>query len=113
VGPQGVGTFCDEPRPLIRIYLPEQREGSRIAIEPLSPSEAFIELLRHGFATHVADAMGLRRQRFETFSRIVRDIPVRRLRYPPGFEHLERVGEAIDEDVNGERWPAAACGGRE
>ena len=41
-----------------------------------------------------------RRRRLEFFARMVQQVPVRRLVYPTGFEHLPRVRETILEDLD-------------
>lgn len=99
IGPAAFGRFCDRPVPVSAIYLPEQREGAAVRVSPVGPAQALIELVRHSFAAHLAEAMGLRASRFRFFSDLVRTVPVRRLVYPPGFEHLGAVCDAIIEDV--------------
>ncbi|HXF61610.1 MAG TPA: hypothetical protein VNK95_08335 [Caldilineaceae bacterium] len=103
VGESGFGRFCAETQPLACLYVPQRRppddSDPTISIEPLSPVEAMIELVRHSFVARLAQAVGLQPRRLDFFSRLVRTTPVRRLRYPSGFEHLPRVREAILEDA--------------
>ncbi|MBM4466884.1 MAG: hypothetical protein FJ014_15260 [Chloroflexi bacterium] len=103
VGPDGFGTFCDESQPLACIYLPERRDpaqwGTEIEITPVSPRDAVIELVRHSFTPRVVEAIGLQPQRLDFFAQMVQQVPMRRLAYPSGFEHLPRVREAILEDL--------------
>jgi hypothetical protein len=123
VGVDGFGSFCDTSQPLAGIYLPERRAGSGatttseippgghpgrhpphlealaayadIEILPVSPRDAVIELIRHSFSAHHAEAAGLAPQRLDFFARLAQKIAMRRLIYPAGFEHLPRVREAI------------------
>jgi hypothetical protein len=98
------GTFCRAKRPLACIYIPSKFDGlstrPNIEITPLPPAEALIELVRYSyFPPAFAQEMGWQAQRLDFFARLVNQIPVRRLRYPVGFEHLPRVTEAVLQDL--------------
>ena len=94
------GSFHGSSLPLARLYLPERREDDRpIEIREISPRDAFIELVRHSFSPNLVEAAGLQAGRTEIFARLVTRVPVRRLLYPSGFEHLERVAETILRDL--------------
>lgn len=100
VGSGRFGSFHGSSLPLARLYLPERREDDRpIEIREISPRDAFIELVRHSFSPNLVEAAGLQAGRTEIFARLVTRVPVRRLLYPSGFEHLERVAEAILRDL--------------
>lgn len=50
--------FRDEPAPLARLYVlddPELDDGETVAIEPLSPQQAFVALARHTFRMETDD----------------------------------------------------------
>ena len=68
-------------------------------VEGLRPRDAVIELLRHSFSPHLVEAAGWQSQRLGFFARLVERVPVRRLSYPTGFEHLPSVCAAIQEDL--------------
>lgn len=96
------GTFCATPTPLVCLYVPERYDSAtsrQIEITPISPRNAAIELMRHSFLTNILDAVGWQPRRLAFFTRLVQQIPMRRLRYPSGFEHLPAVREAILEDL--------------
>jgi hypothetical protein len=99
VGPGGFGAFHDSALPLAAIFLAARRgpeeAGSGVEILPLSSMEAVIELVRHSFSPHLVEAAGLQPARLDLFAHLVKQVPVRRLVYPSGFEHLPRVVEAI------------------
>jgi hypothetical protein len=99
VGEGHWGAFHDSPLPLAALYLPERREGGPIEISPLSRSQAVIELVRHSFSPHLVQAVGLQPSRLDFFARLVRQVPVRRLAYPSGFERLPEVVEAVRRDL--------------
>jgi len=99
VGCGGLGTFCDEKKPLKVIYLPQRQDAdSDITIEPLSQKTAFFALIRNSFLGGLAEILGPHQERMNFFSRMVRQVPVRQLKYPSGFDHLPRVVDAVLED---------------
>jgi hypothetical protein len=57
-----------------------------------------IELVRHSFSPHLVQAAGLQPRRLDLFARLVMQVPVRRLRYPSGFERLPEVVERLLKD---------------
>lgn len=89
-----VATFQETALPLTCLYLAE-RGGSRLEISPLPRSQALIELVRHSFAPHLVEAAGLQPGRLDLFARLVQRIPVHRLSYPAGFEHLPGLAASI------------------
>ncbi|NOZ06934.1 MAG: hypothetical protein GXP41_11400 [Chloroflexi bacterium] len=103
VGGDGFGDFCDHSQPLACLYLPERRDpansGAQIEIVPVSPRDAVFELIRHSFAVRMAEAVGLAAQRLDFFAQMAGQVPVRRLVYPSGFEHLPRVRDAVLADL--------------
>lgn len=99
VGPGGLGTFHGSPLPLACIYLPERTEGEALEIREVSPRDALIELLRHSFSPRLVEAAGLQPARFQHLSNLVLQVPVKRLRYPSGFDRLPGVAEAVRRDL--------------
>jgi hypothetical protein len=95
VGAGGFGAFLDEALPLGVLYLPERRPEGPIEIQDVAPRDAVIELIRHSFSPRLAEAAGLRASRFDLFSRLALRVPLRRLLYPEGFEHLADVAAAV------------------
>lgn len=103
VGPGGLGAFCATAQPLACFYLPERRASddpdTTVDIQPVSPLDAVKELVRHSFLPNLIAAAGLQPRRLEVLAQAARSVPLRRLSYPSGLEHLPRVREAILEDV--------------
>lgn len=93
VGDGGFGSFLDASTPLACIYLASRRPegGGGIEVQPVSRSEALIELVRHSFSARLVEAAGLQPARLERLARLVRAVPVRRLVYPSGFDRLPEV----------------------
>src|SRR5436309_10193752 len=92
VGEGGFGTFHDASSPLACIYLATRVEGAdAVEIQPVSRSEALIELVRHSFSPRLVEAAGLQPARLDLLARLVCRVPVRRLVYPSGFDRLPEV----------------------
>jgi hypothetical protein len=107
--PEGFGTFHDAPLPLACLYLLDRRpeSDSPIEIRAVSPRDALIELLRHSFTPLLVEAAGLQPARIDLLSRLVLSVPVKRLRYPSGFDRLPQVAEAVRHDLERNGEPAA------
>jgi hypothetical protein len=101
IGSGGFGSFHGSPLPLSCLYLLDRQASgdAPIEIHPMSPRDALIELLRHSFTPLLVEAAGLQPARFDRLARMVRQVPVRRLRYPSGFDLLSRVAEAVRLDL--------------
>lgn len=90
----GIGSFEDRPCELRALFLPD-RSGDSIEIFRLAPREALIELVRHSFLGELGEAaIGVGR-RFDRLVAAAERLPVFRLVYPNGLEHLPDVREAI------------------
>jgi hypothetical protein len=95
VGAGGFGVFRGISLPLAGLYIAERRTEGSVEILDVSPRDALIELVRHSFSPHLVEAAGLQPARFDLFARLVRNVPVRRLVYPSGFERLPEVVEIV------------------
>jgi hypothetical protein len=101
VGPDGLGSFHGDAAPLAILYLPHRLQSpTDIEIEPISPKNAVIELIRNSFSARIVEALGLSMLRMSFFSRLAMRVPMRRLVYPSGFQHLPKVREAIIADLD-------------
>ncbi|MCB1034209.1 MAG: hypothetical protein KDD47_10290 [Acidobacteria bacterium] len=105
VGGEGLGRFERKTLPVAAVYLPERRAegggGAADAVEvlPLKPRDAVLELLRTSFLARQVEALGWQPRRLELFARLAQQVPMRRLRYPSGFERLATVREAVLADL--------------
>ncbi len=95
IGPGGLGSFCDNICPLQALYLPERTDDASIQIQPISPTDALQAVLRHSFLPRIVEATGWQATRLSTLSQLVEQVPMRRLTYPDGTEHLPQVADAI------------------
>ncbi|WP_416137112.1 hypothetical protein ACM26W_11400 [Halomonas sp. HK25] len=108
-----VGSVVSTALPVAAIFLLERRAAQgAVSIEPISPGEALIQLVRHSFlAQLLADhaecrLLGqgghggtLQASRFHLLSRIAGTVPVRRLCYPSGYQYLPALHRALEDDL--------------
>jgi hypothetical protein len=99
-GEQGFGQFCQGKRPIQRLYLLERGDpSSTVAIHSVSSAKALVELIRHSYVRRTVQAAGLQPHRIDLFIDFLKQVSVRRLIYPTGYQHLPRVRDAILEDL--------------
>ena len=112
VGKNGVGAYCGTKAEIDCIYLVNRRDpqvhGQVISIQPVSPAEAVIELMRYSYLSEIVEEMGWQPARLDFFASLVQSVPVRRVSYPNGFEYLPEVTAALRRDLEilSERVPA-------
>lgn len=95
----GFGTFHGEALPLARLYLPRRGDVEAPEVAPVGPAEALLALVEHSFLARLAAGAGLQPQRLATLARLVENVPVRRLAYPSGRQHLAAVARAVLADL--------------
>jgi hypothetical protein len=104
IGHGGFGAFCATAKPLACLYLPERDDpadsAGDVQITPISPRDGVIELLRYSFSPQIAEALGLAGRRLDIFTKLVQQVPLRRLRYPSGLDRLPQTREAVLADLN-------------
>ena len=92
------------PVPLRALYvLPDppqfgERSPARITIAPVEGQEAFLEVIRSAFNLSHVDRARLANQ-FNVATRLVQDVPLRRLAYPRSLSLLNRVCDAVIADA--------------
>jgi hypothetical protein len=90
---QGI-PFCEESRPLHRIYFLGEGEAETPVIEAVRPAEALIELVKHSFLLDI-EARDMLVRHFDDLTRLAA-LPIYfRLDYPRDYEALGAVREAI------------------
>ena len=94
-----LGAFHPGPLPVGAIYLIERGGAERPIIETVPAARAVVELAQHSFLGQVLDVTPIQRERFGHLVRLARAVPVKRLRYPDGFDHLGDVHDAIVRDL--------------
>ena len=103
IGTQGFGLFCDQPKPLQLIYIPQRRDtkdsNTNIDIQPVTKSTAVTALMRSGAVTYYRRWFPLHKQNLSKISELVTRVPVRMVNYPSGYDLLTKVRDTILEDV--------------
>jgi hypothetical protein len=101
-GDEGLGRFDPSGRPLAGIYLPARRapdDPRGVTIEPVTPRAAVLALLAGSFLPRLVEAMGWAGRRLDLLTRLASAVPVRRISFPEGLEHLPEVVERLAEDA--------------
>jgi hypothetical protein len=94
--------FCVKPAPLKRMYilanLEETEHATKISIDPISPRDAIVELVKYAFKLDISDREMLRGE-FECFARIVPLQLFYHLSVPRDLSRLPAIQEAILKDL--------------
>jgi hypothetical protein len=93
--------FCDQPRPLRRMYFLGDGSAESVEIQPVAPSEALMQLVRQSFLLDI-EAQATLSRHFDQLSRLVNRPICFRLDYPRRYDALDRVREAIIRHANEE-----------
>ncbi len=113
-----LGDYHADSVPVASIYLlhretnyEQHDSGVSIGASPvslcrLSPGAALVELVQHSFLAELLDASVSREGRLRRLARIAAQVPVKRVRFTSGYDHLARVGEAIIGDFRVGRTPS-------
>lgn len=94
--------FCDEPRRLRRIFLLGNDEVDAPRIDPMNPSEALIELVRHSFLLDI-DQGGALAGHFDQLTSLVKQPVFYRLNYPRRFGDLPALRALLIGHAKGQR----------
>jgi hypothetical protein len=88
--------FCDQPRPLRRVYVLGDGRASEITFQRMSAAEAVVEWVKHSFLLDVEEKP-LLASHFDEVAKLANQPIYYRLDYPRRFEDLVRVRQAITE----------------
>ena len=94
------------------ILAPPAPQTTTITIEPLSPRDAFLEVIRGAFNLLILSRERLKRQ-FAFATRLAGTVPVRRLTYPRSLRSLPAVCDALAADASRFQSPLAGQQGHE
>lgn len=95
------GNFCPDPVPLAALYMPTRSEDTdTVSIRSLSSKQAYLGLLQHAFAGKWLVKSPLNAPRMVFFARLVKEVPIKELVYPSGYEHLPAVVKAVENDLH-------------
>ena len=93
--------FCGEARALQGVYFLGEGAASAVDFQPLSPSEALVELVKHSFLLDIEEQADLA-QHFDRLARLVCRPIFYRLDYPRRYQALALVRRAIIEHATQE-----------
>lgn len=96
--PHGASGPRTAPLAAVYVLAPPERRAERVAIRPLTPRRAFVELTRNTFNALVVEPDRLARQ-LDLGARLAAAVPVKALAMPRGLERLPRVRDAILADL--------------
>jgi hypothetical protein len=86
--------YCDEARPLRRLYFLGEGDTDTVSIEPVSGRDAMIELVRHSFLLDI-EAREMLMHHFGQLSELARIPMFFRLDYPRRYEWLPQVRDVV------------------
>ena len=87
--------FCNWPTELLRVYfLSAPKDNATLRVEPLTPRETMLELVKYSYLMDATDRLRLR-QDFERLGRFALKPLFYRLAYPHDFSQLAEVRHAI------------------
>lgn len=89
--------FPQGPLPLKRVYVLDV--GTDHEIEPLGLQDAFVELLRNSRAVGLISNPDLIRSHFYQCGRLVKEVPIRRLKRKPSLATLSDIARLIEQDL--------------
>ncbi len=95
--------FSSHDIKLDRIYLPIRstaKTDNQVKIENVSAADSLFKLMSNCFLADGYRSLGKQLDKLTTISILAEKIPVKRIYYPDGFEHLSSVVSAIVADVD-------------
>ena len=92
--------FQRQPLPLAAIYLLSERRDDRAApfVEPLDKSKALMSLVANTYATKLMDKQ-MRAREFELLTRVLNNVPVRRVTPHSDIAHIPELCTRILSDI--------------
>ncbi|MDQ3995319.1 MAG: hypothetical protein M3265_11055 [Actinomycetota bacterium] len=94
--PPGHAREDGEPASLAAVVILERSrdEAAAVAIEPVPSAQAFAAVFEHAYWFDLR-SVEQRRETMRRYLDLVARVPVHRIRYPTGFDHLPRVADAL------------------
>jgi hypothetical protein len=95
------GQFQQEPLPLAGIYLLDERRDDAAApfVEPVGRAEGLMSLVANTYATKLMDKQ-MRAREFELLTRVLNNVPLRRVTPHTDPARIPRLCDAILDDFN-------------
>ena len=87
-----------KPVPMGIIYLLEVSENNQIYSEQIAASQAVINLMQHGYDVH--NFIPKNPQLFHAYTKLVEQVPVKKLFYPRNFSLLPEVYNFVSNEIH-------------
>jgi len=98
----GLGKMCLEHKPLKRIYLLDRdctERDKSIYINTLRPADALIALIANSISGGILRPLGVEQSRIDMLTRLIKEVPVKRVHYPNGYQYLTMVKDSVMADL--------------
>ena len=92
-------SFCDQPRPLRRVYFLGDGSAAALFFQPMSAAESLVEWVKHSFLLDIEER-SLLASHFDLVAKLANQPIHYRLDYPRRFEDLASVRQAIVKHIN-------------
>ena len=89
-------TFCEQPRPLRRVYFLGDGSASKLEFQRINATQALMEWIKHSFLLDVEE-QPLLASHFDRTAKLANQPIYYHLDYPRRFEDLANVRQAIVE----------------
>jgi len=97
-----LGKVCQKHKTLKRIYLLDRDcagKNKSIYISTLRPADALIALIANSISGGILRPLGVEQSRIDMLTRLIKEVPVKRIHYPNGYQHLDEVKNSIAADL--------------
>jgi hypothetical protein len=91
---QDAMSYCEEPQPMLAVYVLHGAPTDRVIIDRVSPAAAVKELVKHSFLLDFEEQDSLATH-FDELARLVQSLPLFSLNYPRDFAALPEVRRAV------------------
>jgi len=85
--------------PVGRVYILQEGDRPVPQVLPIRPQEALVELVRHSFLARLLERTGDQARHFQQASRVVEQVPVRRLIRRKDLARLDEMACLIEQDA--------------
>lgn len=91
----------DHSGPLKCLYLLDRRrdETTAVSIAPVTAAQSMLALLQNSMLADAYRPLGIESSRLKTLASLLEAVPVKRVVYPSGKQHLDNICERIEIDV--------------
>lgn len=100
--------FQDEPVPIAKLYVLEPYDRPASQVAPITPRDAFVELVRHTRASNLIKSPAFRQAHLDQIARLMAAVPVSLFHRQRSLERLPELYELVERDLRQSRRRAAS-----